>query len=41
MSMKEGIRIYGKKHERKWYGRKGRKALRGNLLRKMSALREV
>jgi len=34
--MKEGARVYGKKHERKMVGRWGRKRSRGNLLRKRS-----
>lgn len=34
MGMKEGIRVWGKKHERKFYGRLGRKKWRGNLLQK-------
>jgi hypothetical protein len=34
MSMKEGRPVYGKKHERKAWGRLGRKRWRGNLLKK-------
>jgi len=31
MSMKEGVRTYGKKHERKRFGRLGRKRVRQQM----------
>lgn len=41
MSMKEGIRVWGDKTERKFYGRKGRRRWRGNLLHKGRVLEEA